>query len=173
MNIEKKHTFYSCFGFCCCESEPLILRAQIPIGGYIPGQTIDLEFEAFNKSNVRVSEFTIQFVKVSRLISLKLLDGWEKSDHYNFLQQITYTTYAKLCRPAPKLETFLISFEKRPGCDSSYEKSYQVNFVVPSVVPTCACSEIIKVDFFIRVSWSREYGESLNIRITLLSFWRF
>lgn len=68
VNIEKEHTFCSCFCFPCDESEPLILRTRIPVGGYIPGQIIDLKFDATNKSNVRVSEFTIQLVKVSRSI---------------------------------------------------------------------------------------------------------
>lgn len=69
-----------------------------------------------------------------------------------FLQQFTYTTKDERCRPAPKLENVIISFEKRPGCDSGYEKGYQVNFLVPPVVPTCTSSRIIKVQFFIRVS---------------------
>lgn len=70
-----------------------------------------------------------------------------------FLQQITYTTKDQRCRPLPKLETSIISFEKRPGCgDSDYEKSYQVNIVVPPVEPTCTSSQIIKVQFLIRVS---------------------
>lgn len=172
VNIEEEHTFYVCFYFCCCESDPLILRAQLPVEGYayIPGQTIDMEFEVIKKSNVRVLGFTFQLVRVSRLISL--LSGWEKSNRYYFCSKLLALRKIKCVVQLRNLKLSLFPLKRDQGAIRIMKNVDQVNFVVPAVV-TCTSSEIMKVEFFIRVSWRREFDDSLNIRITLLFLWRF
>lgn len=38
--------------------------ARAPVGGYTPGQTINLEIAVNNQSNLEVTEFTAQLIKV-------------------------------------------------------------------------------------------------------------
>lgn len=49
---------------CCIESEPLEIVGRLPVGGYAPGQTINLLLSVANKSDQPVSEFTVQLIKV-------------------------------------------------------------------------------------------------------------
>lgn len=61
----KNKTFYPCFLMCCCVSDPLEMSVRMPVGGYTPGQTINLDIEARNKSDQDVEGFTAQLLKVS------------------------------------------------------------------------------------------------------------
>lgn len=61
--IEK--TFY--LGYCLtCFESPLTITARIPVGGYIPGQTIPLKFTADNQSILDVLKFKAQLIKVNQ-----------------------------------------------------------------------------------------------------------
>lgn len=40
------------------------LRAIAPVGGYTPGQVINLEIDVINESDQPVSDFTVQLIKV-------------------------------------------------------------------------------------------------------------
>lgn len=57
----KNHAFIT----CCWRSDPLKIVARTPVGGYAPGQMINLVLNVNNKSDQTVSEFTVQFFKVS------------------------------------------------------------------------------------------------------------
>lgn len=62
---EKQLNYSSCLS--CFQSDPLCIYAGIKVGGFTPGQTIDLNFDVVNKSNLNVSTFTVQLVKVSHM----------------------------------------------------------------------------------------------------------
>lgn len=49
---------------CCCKSDPLEFTVRTPVSGYVPGQTVPLEIVVSNKSNQRVTAFTVQLIKV-------------------------------------------------------------------------------------------------------------
>lgn len=53
-----------CSLLSCTTSEPLEIGGRIPRGGYAPGEVIDVILNVNNKSVQRVSEFTVQLVKV-------------------------------------------------------------------------------------------------------------
>lgn len=57
--------FYPCCLLFCCTSDPLELVVRMPVGGYTPGQTINLDVEAKNKSDQDVESFTAELLKVS------------------------------------------------------------------------------------------------------------
>lgn len=42
------------------------LRARTPVGGYCPGQVINLEIDVINESDQPVSDFTVQLIKVKK-----------------------------------------------------------------------------------------------------------
>lgn len=49
----------------CFDSNQIQIIARTPVGGYIPRQTILLEINVNNQSNIEISEFTIELIKVS------------------------------------------------------------------------------------------------------------
>lgn len=57
-------TFYPCCLLFCCTSDPLQMKVSMPVGGYTPGQTINLEIDARNQSDQDVDSFTAQLIKV-------------------------------------------------------------------------------------------------------------
>lgn len=52
LNLEKS---FCCF---CCKSGPLSLIVQLPVTGYVSGQTIPILAECDNASNVKVNEWS-------------------------------------------------------------------------------------------------------------------
>lgn len=42
------------------------LIARTPVGGYTPGQVINLEIDVINQSDQPVSDFTVQLIKVNK-----------------------------------------------------------------------------------------------------------
>lgn len=71
--MKKDKTFFPCFLLCCCESAPLEIVARSPVGGYVPGQTINFEFIVSNRSDQPVNEFTLQLIRVCRRINASQL----------------------------------------------------------------------------------------------------
>lgn len=65
---EKDKTFYLCCLLCCCSSDPMKIVARSPVGGYTPGQIINLEVNVDNQSDQPVSDFTVQLIKVKKLM---------------------------------------------------------------------------------------------------------
>lgn len=60
----KRKTFYPCFICCCIESDPLDMTVNLPVGGFTPGQTINISIDAKNKSDNDVSIFHAALIKV-------------------------------------------------------------------------------------------------------------
>lgn len=57
-------TFYLCGFLCCFESQPVTIHAKTPVGGYTPGQTINLEFTVKNECNETLDAFTVELRNV-------------------------------------------------------------------------------------------------------------
>lgn len=53
--------------FVCCASDPIFVKATIPVGGYTPGQMINIDLELTNNSNENIQAFVIQIVRVSNV----------------------------------------------------------------------------------------------------------
>lgn len=64
---EKHKTFYPCCFLCCCPSDPMHVTARIPVSGYTPGQTIDVEIDVNNRSDEN-GEFSVQLLKVNAFV---------------------------------------------------------------------------------------------------------
>lgn len=64
---EKDKTF--CVSLLCCyASDPLKIVVRTPVGGYTPGQVINLEVNVNNQSDQPVSDFTVQLIKVKKFM---------------------------------------------------------------------------------------------------------
>lgn len=64
VTVTEDHSYYPCFLFCCFPSDPLTMVAQLPVGGYAPGQTINLSLNVNNQSNTRVPDFMMELIQV-------------------------------------------------------------------------------------------------------------
>ncbi|XP_031628231.1 arrestin domain-containing protein 17-like [Contarinia nasturtii] len=126
--VEENHTYYPCFLLCCFPSDPLSIVAQMPVGGYAPGQTINLTLNADNRSNTRVPEFKMELV-----------------------QSITY--YAE---GDSKHQTIcIVEKESSRGVETNQKRIIRINLEVPSFPPSDeTTSGIIKIRYFIRISGS-------------------
>ncbi|XP_055613060.1 arrestin domain-containing protein 3-like isoform X4 [Uranotaenia lowii] len=51
--------------FCCfpCSSDPLFMAAEIPIAGYVPGQTVAIKYNVNNQSSRSVYGFTANLIR--------------------------------------------------------------------------------------------------------------
>lgn len=68
MVVKGEKRFYPCFLLWCIKSNPLEIIARTPVGGYVPGQTINLRMSVTNKSGQKITRFIAQLVKVSKKI---------------------------------------------------------------------------------------------------------
>lgn len=64
VSVIAKKTFQKCSMLLCFSLNLLKIVAEIPLGGYIAGQTIDLKLAVENRSNQNVSKFTVQLIQV-------------------------------------------------------------------------------------------------------------
>lgn len=164
----KNKEFYPCCLLFCCSSDPLEMTVRIPVGGYTPGQTINLDIEAKNRSDQDVEGFTAQLLKVS---AIGIYIKQNRLIHLNFffldlLQHITYHIYEGSSRQ--KEETILIIENQTEGCLQTRNELYRVNLEIPPIPPTDdTTSNICKVRYFIRVSLEFN-AESIKYALTLV-----
>lgn len=99
----------------------------MPVGGYAPGQTLNLDFDLNNGSDVNFSSFTVQLVK-----------------------QITYHIVPGSSRNIT--EHVIVVEHTADGCSMGERKSYQASLLVPPIPPTDdSLSNICRVKYFMRV----------------------
>lgn len=67
----KNKEFSPCCLLFCFSSGPLQMNVRMPVGGYTPGQTINLEIDARNQSDQDVDSFTAQLLKVCHQICIE------------------------------------------------------------------------------------------------------
>ncbi|XP_031621629.1 uncharacterized protein LOC116339736 [Contarinia nasturtii] len=123
--VKKTDTFYVCCLLCCWSSDPMKIVAYTPVGGYTPGQFINLRMSINNQSSQKINGFTIHLIK-----------------------KITYFIHAESARQK-NLIFFLtknqVNYENR-------DENIRVNIKVPAIPPTdFSTSNIIKFKYWIRV----------------------
>ncbi|XP_055295178.1 uncharacterized protein LOC129564951 [Sitodiplosis mosellana] len=59
----EKYTSHPCCLLCCCRSDSLRINARIPVGGFAPGQIINLALEVDGLSSQRVLQFKMELIK--------------------------------------------------------------------------------------------------------------
>jgi len=125
---EQAKRFNPCCLFFCCQSEPMQLVARVPVVGYIPGQTINVEFEVDNKSNNQA------------LFNVNL---WRK---------ITFHTHTNSKKQ--KEEIFLVSGLERIGhVHQKSTESFRAALLIPPTSPSdFDVSNICKVRYVLRVT---------------------
>lgn len=64
---ESVKTFMPCGFLCCWQSGPLRVTARNPVGGYTPGQIINLTIKIENESNEKVTGVTAYLKQVNAI----------------------------------------------------------------------------------------------------------
>ncbi|XP_055312571.1 arrestin domain-containing protein 17-like [Sitodiplosis mosellana] len=140
--VEKYKKFNACFLLSSCSSDPLRIVARTPVGGYTPGQVINLEIDVKNKSDQDVSEFTVELIK-----------------------QIVY--YENKNSYETKYEEISIIKRDILGSDVNQEKMFRVNLEIPPIPPTDEdASNIVKVGYTIRIT-GKKIGRHKNLVLYL------
>lgn len=70
----------------------MIIEASTPVGGYAPGQTINLQIHVDNQSKESVSKFSVKLVKVSYTFQFKY--SIFLSNHFVVIKNATIFTIA-------------------------------------------------------------------------------
>lgn len=63
MIVEKSEKIYPCYVLCCV-SDPVKIVARTKLGGYTPGEIINVEININNQSNVPIVQITAELIKV-------------------------------------------------------------------------------------------------------------
>lgn len=71
--VEKRKTFCMCCLLCCFKTDPLIVIATIPVGGFVSGQLIPLHLHVINNSDQSVHKFQVQLMKVKNKLKVNIL----------------------------------------------------------------------------------------------------
>lgn len=126
-----------------------MVKAKIPVGGYVPGQTINLDLDIHNKSDEDISAFVVKLRKA-----------------------ISYYTYAT--SPYKRTEDITVVEQEIEGCEHSDTKFLRVNLKVPPIPPSDdMTSNICKVRYYLHIkaptSCCRDDLE-LDLPITIGSF---
>lgn len=142
---EKHKTFYPCCCFCCCPSHPMHVTGRIPVSGYTPGQTIDVEIDVNNRSD-EYGEFSVQLLK-----------------------QINYYTYANSGKT--RLETVMICEKGNIGVSrTNTSDSWRAQLVIPPIPPSDeTTSNICKVHYILRVSCCTELKQETKCALSKLN----
>lgn len=129
------------------------MTVTIPVGGFAPGQTINIEIETFNNSDQVVSTYTVFLCKVS-ILPLTRIKHSRKAKIITSIhvQEIVYHIFAD--SPRERIERKRIcEKETESGCDQNESKIHRVSLKVSLVPPTDnTSSAICKVRYYIEVS---------------------
>lgn len=145
--MEKK--YFICF-LLCCQSGPLKITGSIPVGGYVPGQTIELSLHIDNRSDETFQNFVIRIMKVRRqnISSCNRVEELDLS-----LQHIQYHTHANSA--VTTYDKIAIKSYSCNGCPTNQSRTYNLGITVPPLPPTDeSTSNIIKVSYRLQVRLS-------------------
>ncbi|XP_063707906.1 arrestin domain-containing protein 2-like [Culicoides brevitarsis] len=115
--------------FCCwpCKSGPLLLNVKLPIGGYVPGQTIPITLTIDNESREKIDEITFKLKKIVRCLS-------------------------QTPRQKVKEERVVVVMKRGGGCDKFQKKQYQYSLLIPALPPTnLSFCKIIQISYVLKV----------------------
>ncbi|KAJ6636531.1 Arrestin domain-containing protein 3 [Pseudolycoriella hygida] len=127
---EERKTYFKCCLLWCCTTGPLVITACIPVGGYVPGQSIELFLRINNRSDQTIQNFIIQIIK-----------------------NIQYHTHAN--SSSTKIDKIVVKSAVCDGCPKNVSRAYTLSIVVPPVPPTDeSTSNIVKVSYQLQIQGS-------------------
>lgn len=129
------------------------MKAQAPVGGFLPRQTVNLEINVNNQSDLIISQFTIELIQVS---IFRCLNKCHEFITNQFFQSINYSKKYDCfgCKNSyKKAEEKCLLLKTNGGCGGNEDKIMQIDIDIPPTHPTeISMSRNIKVTYSIRVS---------------------
>ncbi|KAG4069598.1 hypothetical protein HA402_009538 [Bradysia odoriphaga] len=127
---EVRKSYSICCLLCCCTSGPLIVKGSIPVGGFVPGQIVDVFLQINNGSDQTFANFIVKIIK-----------------------QIRYHTHAN--SSTKKHDEVVVKSASCNGCPKYQSKTYRLPITVPALPPTDeSTSNIVKVSYRLQVQGS-------------------
>ena len=153
------------------QSDPLVVLVSLPVRGFVPGQTIPVEINVKNESNLEVRKLRIIFKKVTTFIFAEKLENhiWNLILSYS-KQVVTYIATEK----SRKHKEVIVEIQQPVSKDTEF---YEVGVDVPSVPPTglAGCNIInvnytLKVEAFVDISewYYKVFHKNLKIRMCVI-----
>lgn len=129
--------------FCCgpCSSAPMLITAETPISGYVPGQTIAVHIEVDNQSNKNLDEISTKLVRV-----------------VSFVSQTPYTRVKNL--------STIVAQVRCAGVERRNKGSYVQHLLVPPLPPTSKTCQVLAVNYMVEVE-GKISGPAINPKIHL------
>ncbi|KXJ68731.1 arrestin domain-containing protein 3-like [Aedes albopictus] len=127
--------------FCCgpCVSAPILMTAETPVSGYVPGQTIAVRIEVDNQSHKNVYE-----------IATKLL------------REVSYISQTPFTKVKSKLT--IVAEVRCKGVPKHKKDIYVQNLYIPPLPPTNRTCQVLTVNYIVEVE-GKISGPSTNPRI--------
>ncbi|XP_065095561.1 arrestin domain-containing protein 3-like [Ochlerotatus camptorhynchus] len=127
--------------FCCgpCSSDPMLIIAETPISGYVPGQTIAVKIVVDNQSNKKLDELSTKLLRVVSFIS--------------------QTPYTKV-----KTVSSIMAEVRCAGVDKRIKGSYVQHLYIPPLPPTSKTCQVLTVNYIIEVE-GKISGPAINPKI--------
>lgn len=127
--------------FCCgpCSSAPMLITAETPISGYVPGQTIAVKIEVNNQSNKKLDELSTKLLRV-----------------VSFISQTPYTRV--------KSQSTIMAEVRCAGVEKQNQGSYVQHLYIPPLPPTSKTCQVLTVNYIVEVE-GKISGPAINPRI--------
>lgn len=137
MQMDKAKTF------CCgpCKSAPMYISAQVPISGYVPGQTVVVKIEVNNESNKTMEE-----------ISTKLLQV------VSFISQRPYTKIREI--------PTILAEVRCAGIGKHSKASYEQQLQIPPMPPSSRSCQVLTINYYVEVE-GKVPGPVINPKVRI------
>ncbi|XP_055550754.1 arrestin domain-containing protein 2-like isoform X2 [Wyeomyia smithii] len=131
--------------FCCwpCTTGPLHISAQLPISGYVPGQTIAVTIVVDNQSRR----------KLIKIIS-------------RFVQHIAYIS----CSPHRKIKEESLEMAQADSAANNKpgESRYEHHLFIPPLPPTNSTCEVLQVTYTVEVKATTNCGKNPVVKLPII-----
>ncbi|XP_055641431.1 arrestin domain-containing protein 3-like [Toxorhynchites rutilus septentrionalis] len=129
--------------FCCgpCRSDPMHITAEIPISGYVPGQTIAVKIDVNNQSRKNMDELSTKLVQIVSFIS-------------------------QTPRCQVKAVSSVIAEARCAGVNGQNKQTYEQHLLIPPMPPTSRSCQVLTINYCVEVE-GKISGLGINPRIQI------
>ncbi|XP_055550751.1 arrestin domain-containing protein 3-like isoform X2 [Wyeomyia smithii] len=129
--------------YCCgpCRSDPLNISAQLPISGYVPGQTIAVKINIENQTKKGIKKISTKLVQV-----------------------ISYISQTPYCEVSDK--TTIVAEVRCQGSEARANISEEQYLLIPIVPPSSKSCPVLTVNYFVEVE-VKVSGPNINPRVRI------
>lgn len=114
--------------FCCgpCQSDPMYISAEIPISGYVPGQTIAVKIDVNNQSRKNMDEISTKLVQIVSFIS-------------------------QTPRCQVKAISTVLAEVRCAGVNGQSKATYEQHLLIPPMPPTSRSCQVLTINYCVEI----------------------